>query len=74
MTAEADRRRGEPLMSSVDLRLQTSLELQATELWFKLERINRRSLGDQDCKVEEGKMGLYSSAPNPQTRTPIIRL
>ena len=46
-------------MSSVDLRLQTSLELLATELWLKLERINRWRLGDQDCKVEESKMGLY---------------
>ena len=40
MTAEVDRRRGEPLMSSVDMRLQTSLDLLAIELWLKLERIN----------------------------------
>ena len=43
-------------MSSVDLRLQTSLELLAIELWLKLERINRWRLGDQDCKVEEREL------------------
>ena len=56
MTAEVDRRRGEPLMSSVDLRLQTSLKLLATEIWLKLERINRWRFGDQDCKVEESEL------------------
>ena len=55
-------------MSSVDLRLQTSLELLATELWLKLERINRWRLGDQDCKVEESKMGVVLTFLGDQDR------